>query len=215
MFYKTVLIVILTTSFFYAESFKRVNPTPTAKMLENQSNAKVCESPMLANNEITDQFKYGCFCGKDYPKVDKESNRNFKDLTRAERLKHVESLFLIKPYDEIDAICQQHDICYLYQGKKAKVCNDAIYDELHVLGHEFRDANNSLKNQQCYHLSSDIASVFRTIFASADDEDTIFDAGMLFFNTSITIANKTFQEAIDTLINHDERYPEQKCISPK
>ena len=213
MFYKILFIFIVATAFIYAENFSRVNPKPTIKMLENQANATPCASPVMAKDEITDQFKYGCFCGKNYPNVDKNSTVSFTKLNKAERIKRIESFYLIEPYDEVDAICQQHDICYLYRGKRAKRCNDTIYDELHTLAYKFREADDKLHNRQCYNLSSDMASVFRTIFASADDQDTLFEAGMLLLSTSITMANKTFQESIDLMIRHQVRYPKHKCIS--
>jgi chaperonin cofactor prefoldin len=105
----------------------------------------------------------------------------------------------------------------LYQGKKAKACNNAIYDELYLLINKFEEANQTLENKQCQNLSSDIASVFKTIFTTADDENSIFQLGALLFNTSLTVARKTLEESVDTIIEQGARYPQKdkKCLVPK
>jgi len=214
MIYKILFIYLLTFSLLNAETFKEINPAPSKKMLENQLNAKPCSSPIVASEDISKSFKYGCFCGKNYPKIYNTSTQDVKILDKKQRVDIIESYFLVKPYDDIDAVCKQHDLCYLYQGKKAKVCNNAIYDELHILVDKFKDANQTVENRQCQNLSRDIASVFKTIFASADDQNSLFEIGMLFFNTSITIAHKTLEESIDTVINQGARYPKKdhKCL---
>jgi hypothetical protein len=217
MYLKILLILPLFFSLLVAETFEKINPAPTKKMIEIQKQAKACSQPITANEKVSKNFKYGCFCGKNYPKTYNTTSQDFRKLSQKQRKEIIESYFSLEPYDDIDAVCKQHDLCYLYQGKKAKICNNAIYDELHLLVDKFKTAENTPKNKQCKNLSSDIASVFKTIFAPADDEDNLFEIGMLFFNTSITIANKTLEESIDTIIDQGERYPkkDQKCLTKK
>ena len=217
MFLKILLILPLFFSLLLAETFKEINPAPTKKMVEIEKEAETCASPIAANEDISKKFKYGCFCGENYPKIYNTNTQDVRGLDKKQRVDIINSYFAVKPYDEIDAICKQHDLCYLYQGKKAKVCNNAIYDDLHLLVDKFKDSNQTVENKQCQNLSTDIASVFKTIFAVADDEKNLFDIGMLFFNTSITIANKTLEESIDTIVDQGARYPkkEYKCLTKK
>ncbi len=50
-------------------------------------------------------------------------------------------------------------------------------------------------------------SVFHTIFAPSDDDDTLFDIGILMINGALTAFNKGFQESLDILTKEEERYP--------
>lgn len=217
MFLKILLILPLFLSLLISETFKEINPAPTKKMIEIQKEAKDCSTPIVADEKVSKNFKYGCFCGKNYPKIYNTNTQDVRNLDKKQRVDIIKSYYTLKPYDDIDALCKQHDLCYLYQGKKAKVCNNAIYDELHILVDKFKDVNQTVENKQCQNLSTDIASVFKTIFTSTDDGNNIFEIGMLFFNTSITIANKTLEESIDTVIDQGVRYPEkdQKCLTKK
>ncbi len=217
MFYRILILFMVSFSAIFANSFEKINPAPTTKMVQNQAKAKICPNPLPADEKLSEEFKYGCFCGKNYPDIKDENEEDFRKLTKAQRVKLIEQYYLIKPYDAIDAICQQHDICYLYQGKRAKVCNDAIYHDLEALATKFRVNGTIKKEEQCSYLASDIASVFTTIFASAEDEDNIFEIGALFFNTGITLAHKTFEESLDTVMKKQKRYPpkEERCLFPK
>ena len=214
MFYRIVFIFTLIFNLSHATTFKEVNPKPTKTMLENQKNAHLCPHPIEAKEEISEEFKYGCFCGKDYPKVDKNDKKDFRDLNETVRLERIEKLFKIKPYDDLDTVCMQHDICYLYQGKEAKVCNRAIYDDLSSISDTFEEKNATLENEQCMNLADDMASVFQTFFTLADDEDSLFDLGISMMTTGITVTNKFIQESVDTINDQGDRYPKNghRCL---
>ncbi|CAA6802676.1 MAG: Unknown protein [uncultured Sulfurovum sp.] len=214
MFFKILLILSFTFSLAISETLESVDTKRKQEILKKSVKNKTCTFPVTANEEISENFKYGCFCGKNYPQMEdnNSSTKDFKKMNKSQRSKVIESYQAIEPYDDIDAICKEHDICYLTYGKRAKICNDTIYNELHTLADKFKKENKSRNNKQCQHLSKDIASVFKTIFASADDEDSFIDYGKLMFTTSITIANKLFQESLDSMIA-EKRYPEKehKC----
>ncbi|CAA6807220.1 MAG: Unknown protein [uncultured Sulfurovum sp.] len=214
MKYKLLFALTLTFSLLNGYSFEKINPSPSKKMLENQLKAQTCTSPVMASETISEDFKYGCFCGKNYPITDNNKTKDFRKLKKNERIKLIETFYSIKPYDDIDKICMQHDICYLYKGKKSKACNRAIYSELKSLSKEFKVHNELKKNRQCKYLSNDIASVFRTIFASSDDKMNMLEFGSLMFNTSITIAQKTVEKSFETVTQQDQRYPpkEERCL---
>jgi len=213
MFYKILLTSTLLLTLINADSFQKLTPPLTKEITQIINNAHVCTFPLKASHKLTDNFKYGCFCGKEYPKLDSNKTDDFKKLTQNERQDEILKLYSIKPFDDIDKSCQQHDICYLYYGKKAKVCNDAIYDDLSELADLFK-INQTLKDEQCSNLSTDMASVFKTFFAMADDEDSIFDFGMLMVNTGIIAGSKVMQESVDIMTKSEERYPRrgQQCL---
>ena len=216
MYFKILIILALTFSSLYSTVFEKINPPPTEIMLKNQLKANSCSAPIAANEELSEDFKYGCFCGKEYPKVYNTSTQDFKKLDKKQRLELIESYFLVKPYDDIDAVCKQHDLCYLYQGKQAKSCNNAIYNDLHNLVKKFKKLNQTVENKQCQNLSLDIASVFKTIFASADDT-SIFDMGSLMYHTAVSLASKTLEESVDTILDQGKLYPNKnyKCLINK
>lgn len=175
----------------------------------------VCKNPAIASTNLVETFKYGCFCGKDYPNIKHPSKKNYRDLNNTQRQELILKYEEIEAYDDIDEACKQHDICYIKKAKKAKSCNELIITRLDDIEKSFKKYDlDNLKNRQCKHLAYDIRSVFNTMFAPADDEDTIFDFGMLVFNTGITIANKSIQESVDTLGSHPPRYPAkgEKCL---
>ena len=216
MFYKILLTSTLFLTLTNADSFQQLAPTPTEQINKIIDTAQPCSFPIKASHKLTDNFKYGCFCGKEYPKLDSNRTEDFKKLTKDERYHEILKLYSIKPFDDIDKTCQEHDICYLYYGKKAKVCNDAIYDNLSNLSDVFK-INQTLEDEQCSNLSLDMASVFKTFFAMADDEDSIFDIGMLMVTTGMIAGNKAMQESVDIVTRSEERYPKrgQQCLLNK
>ena len=198
-----------------SDTFKEIDSKPKQEILKKVVKNKSCTSPKMANEDLSENFKYGCFCGKDYPRADNNRTQDFRKMNKEERTKVIESYLPIEPYDDIDAICKQHDICYLIHGRVVRDCNEAIYDDLHALADKFKANKELSNNKQCRHLAKDIASVFRTVFTIADDEDSFFDYGRLMFNTSITLANKTMEESLDTIIKQRKRYPDdyEKCLT--
>ena len=177
--------------------------------------ANSCDTPAVASDDLNAKFRYGCFCGEHYPRIEHPSKKNYRDLNRTQRQELIEEYQKIDAYDDIDEVCKEHDICYLAYGREAKVCNDRIYNQLKTLEKKFDKASdNNLINKQCINLAFDISSVFNTIFSPSDDEDSLFDLGMLMFNGAVTASNKVLQESVDTIGHHAPRYPaiHQKCL---
>lgn len=181
-------------------------------------NALSCDNPAVAEDNLTKTFRYGCFCGEEYPKIEHPSKINYRELNSTARKELIKQYREIEPYDDIDRVCQEHDICFIAHGKKAKECNDAIYKSLNELEDKFRRyEEENLTNEQCKNLAFDIGSVFNTIFSPSDDEDTIFDFGMFMVNGAITVTNKMGQEIADSLIDNGQRYPPKgvRCLVKK
>ena len=194
-FYKKISIIFLSFSYLYA--------TP-------------CKNPAVASDNLNSKFRYGCFCGKNYPSIKHPSKKSYKELNTTQRKELIAEYQKIDAYDDIDKVCKEHDICYIIHGREANVCNDRIYSQLKTIEKIFDKANdNNVTNEQCKNLAFDIGSVFHTIFSPSDDENTIFDFGMLMFNGAITATNKVVQESADTLSDDNPpRYPalHEKCL---
>ena len=196
MFYKKLFILIIFLSYgsLYA--------TP-------------CEYPAVASDDLSKKFRYGCFCGKDYPKIEHSSKKSYKDLNKTARQELILKYKGIDAYDDIDKICKEHDLCYIRYAKEARVCNDKAYNNFNWIEKEFSDTSeNNLSDEQCKNLAYDMGSLFHTIFLPADDEDTFFDFGMLMVNGAITATTKVLQESTDTISDDTPRYPliNQRCI---
>jgi len=178
-----------------------------------------CKHPAVAEDNLSKTFRYGCFCGENYPKLMHPSGKSYRKLNTKERQELIAQYQAIEPYDDIDKVCQTHDICYIQEGKKARSCNQALYHSLNEMEETFQaHAETNITSAECQHLAFDIGSVFNTIFAPSDDDDTIFDLGMLMVNGGITAGNKVLQESADTLSDSDTpRYPPAgiKCLQEK
>ena len=177
--------------------------------------ATSCKNPAVADDNLSKKFRYGCFCGENYPDIKHPSKKSYRELNTTARQELIEQYQSIDAYDSIDEACKVHDICFIKHGKQAKVCNDSIVKSLTDIKDKFsKEADDNVTNAQCRDLAFDIGSVFHTIFSPADDEDTIFDFGMLMFNGAITATNKVGQEAADTLSDNAPRYPAKgvKCL---
>ncbi len=175
-----------------------------------------CSSPATATEDLNQSFRYGCFCGENYPTIEHPSKKSYRDLNQTERKRLIQSYQQITPYDDIDRICQAHDICYVQEGRKSRSCNEKLSQDLLILEQKFNaQSEQNLSNEQCRNLAFDIASVFNTIFAPSDDDDTIFDLGMLMVNGAIISSNKILQASSDTLSDYNNsHYPKQgeKCL---
>jgi len=162
---------VLFSSHIYANAFEKLNLALNQAMKENQDKAQPCKSPALAEKNFLKSFHYGCFCGKNYPNIKHPSHKEYQDLTLNERQELIAQYYKIKPFDDIDTVCMQHDICYLSQGKKSQSCNNSLYKELKKIKHAFRNTSKRKEPhiKRCRHLSTDMALVFKTIFTLGED----------------------------------------------
>ena len=206
---------LLSTS-FYADDFTKLNPTMTKKMQTNQHNATLCSHPALAQESFDDTFRYGCFCGKNYPALEHPSKKPYQLLDLQERGELIALYYQIKPYDSIDEACMKHDICYIYKGKEAQACNDALQKSLEKIENYFSKLPAAQKRdstpRRCETLASDMGAAFRTIFTTGDDISAS-RFGMFALSTPITMASKTLQQTARAF-QDGSNYPlmHEKCI---
>ena len=98
-------------------------PWPADAETLRKSPPSVC-SPVVAKQRVSKGFKYGCFCGKDHPKIEPTNQRRIEDMTHAERTSLVREYLSMAPIDDLDAACQHHDICWVRHGRPTTSCND-------------------------------------------------------------------------------------------
>ena len=198
MRYTSILLLMLFVNLLNAVDFTELNPEPTKAMLLSEANATVCSSPSFPTTKFTKTFAYGCFCGQNYPALEHPSKKHYTDMNQTQREELIVQYYAVKPYDDIDAVCLQHDICYLYKGEEAQVCNDSIYSSLRDLEKTFksnyRDNKRNKKQRRCKNLSSDMASVFKTIF-TVTENTSLARKGAFTINTPITLISKLFRNS--------------------
>jgi hypothetical protein len=205
-----LIIILITLNFLYANDFARLNSSPTIQMLQNQKNAKPCSNPAKAKENFDSDFRYGCFCGKKYPNIVSDNNESYQTLGRVQRDKLIEKYYKIKPYDDIDALCMQHDICYIYEGREDQLCNDVMYSSLRDLSDKFyeqaRGEDSNSKAMRCQRLSSDIGAIFKTIFGAGDNLSMMRFGMFMMINTPMTMVSKGIQKASHGM-NDSPTYP--------
>jgi len=206
----TLPFIVMTLIFntLQANEFETLNLPLTQEMKKNQSSATICDNPAVAQKKLPEKFRYGCFCGKDYPNIKLSTQTSYKKLNTIQKESLIAQYYKIKPYDTIDKVCMLHDICYISKGKDVQTCNDALYNNLTDIKKAFRKKSRhkskKSKERRCKNLSSDMASLFKTIFTAGDDTP-LPRIGAFIFNTPMTLSSKLI---------HTSKYPRkgEPCI---
>lgn len=200
----------------YGDDFARLNSSPTPTMLENMKDAKYCTNPAPAKSNLDSDFRYGCFCGKNYPLIYSDTGKSYRKLDRDKREKLVEKYYKIKPIDSIDELCMKHDVCYIYTGREDPICNDIMFDELKKVSSYFfeqaKQEGRKSKAMRCERLSYDIARVFKTLFTSRENLSMTRMGIFMMINTPITAMSKTLQTTAHGF-SDDTLYPlpDERC----
>jgi len=212
----TILMLFISINLLYSNDFDRLNSSPTQEMLLNKKNSKLCNNPAMAKENFDNDFKYGCFCGKNYPNLKSDTKKEYKYLSRMEKDKLISKYYLIKPYDDIDNMCMQHDICYIHEGREDQLCNDVLYSEMRLLSNKFyeeaRGQDSNSKAMRCERLSSDIAVIFKTIFGAGNNLSMMRFGMFMMVNTPMTVMSKGIQKMSHGM-NDSSLYPlpNEKC----
>jgi len=196
----TLLLIAFTLTFTHlqANSFENLSLPITQKMEKNKKEAMVCGNPAIAPKKLRKEFRYGCFCGKDYPNIQHPSGKAYLSLNHNEKEELIANYYSIKPYDTIDETCMRHDICYISQGTQTQTCNDAFYVELKKIKKAFKHSvikkHRHSNERRCQNLASDMASVFKTLFTIGEDT-SLTRMGAFTANTPITISLRLFNRS--------------------
>lgn len=74
-----------------------------------------CKTPRVGRRLDGSNFKYGCFCGANHPKIDRsEVTSPPSNAIAVERISR--RILSVRPVDKLDSFCQRHDLCLLEFG---------------------------------------------------------------------------------------------------
>jgi len=154
-----------------------LRPLLTPKLNQALSSAVECANPAAAHLNLSSRFKYGCFCGSNHPKIESPERKPLTSLSSDEREMIIAKYLAIKPIDDIDTICRDHDICWILRGEGDGRCNDEFRSRLDYLGEAMdmkrKDLNLDINSYvfKCRCLASDISTSFLTIFVAEHYEN--------------------------------------------
>ncbi len=200
---------------FAKDPFTDLNPPLTPQMQKARERAIECKNPAIAEEKFDKSFRYGCFCGEDYPKIEPTVDKPVEELTYTERKALIARYYAIKPYDTIDAACQSHDICYIYNGEDSQECNDAFYRRMQQVYDAYdktpEGGKPGTKAWRCRMLASDLSAIFKTIFTAGDDISAS-RFSIFAMITPFTIANKIVRESALTFSERSGYpLPHERC----
>lgn len=102
--------------------------------------SRECRAPALARKSRGADFRYGCFCGSDHPRIaipDGGWARDYRAISAEQRREQVLDLYRVRPVDSIDLACRNHDICMLHKGSRAERCDRDFQDHLSAIQRYF------------------------------------------------------------------------------
>lgn len=141
-----------------------------------------CGPAITAVRKVDRNFKYGCFCGGGHPGFTHPSGLAESALSAAQRKELALTYYGVEPFDDIDAACQAHDVCWLLNGEGNARCNRALFERMDYLYRQFDDATLPWARDEeghwetakrCAALSGDIF-LSSTVMAEKVGEDSIF-----------------------------------------
>ena len=179
----------------------KLYPEQTAAIRDAKLAATPCINPAAANRWDGSNFRYGCFCGKNHPQLEHSSKKTLQSMTVDERYEFVAEYFRIEPWDDIDAACRDHDVCWILNGERIE-CNRELSRRLTGLKERFDQewlrlnpewyfklfstgalVRSELRN--CGYLAEDIAKGFRMAVVpgnASNLSDAIISGAALLFS---------------------------------
>ena len=152
-------------------------PFPEAKLAERRaflqkamttfqrdSDSVTCANPAVPTGlKDAKNWRYGCFCGGNYPSFDASLSGDSL----------LQKYYSIRPKDEIDRACRDHDVCYVNYGVGDGGCNQVLSNDLSALFDAYMEARKKLPEKvdgkrpysKCTQTILDIEFAFETAFA--------------------------------------------------
>jgi hypothetical protein len=190
----------------------------TLPLVKAYAAAVECPAPEPAVFNVSPKFKYGCFCGKGHPGFTyKEDHREIPDadLNEEQRTKLIARYLSVRPYDEIDAVCQAHDVCWIMHGREEPECNKAYRKKLQMIEWDLRELiwlryrNNDhvdTPEWRCMNLASDMAfagNIFAEKYANpAENEVNVVKRGATWIIAGAYAINRL---AVNPIIDYPSR----------
>ena len=141
--FAALLFLLATTGLACASATYRPDPEAfpplNAAIQSAIESARPCARPALATTTLGRDFRYGCFCGRDYPRIKIASGgwaKDYRSIPAKERRARVLDLYRIRPIDTVDLACRNHDICMLDSGSRSERCDRDFGDHLAAI-HRF------------------------------------------------------------------------------
>jgi len=162
------ILVLVLSSTAHAGSTRHdveISPPSSRALRKALAHAEVCSDPAPARVNVSPGFRYGCFCGAGHPGLARDKRP--KHMTPRERKKLIARYYAVRPVDAIDAACQAHDVCWIWNGRHAVACNEAFEDTMRGLRREFKDAGRS----SCARLALDMQMAASYVMPSASWRD--------------------------------------------
>jgi hypothetical protein len=95
--------------------------------------AESCEKPADPDIREGSHFRYGCFCGGGFP----------EGLTAPDTATLITKYYSIRPHDDIDAACRDHDVCWILRGSGFVACNGVLARRTWQLKTDFAENGGS------------------------------------------------------------------------
>lgn len=125
-------------------------------------------------------FKYGRFCGANYPGLTHASGKDTCTLSETELLELARDYYRIRPIDDIDAACQNHDVCWLLNPNDKYQCNKNFKKTLDELRNKWErhapQYTNTTQNR-CASLAMDMS--YASFLMENTSSNTTEEAGLL------------------------------------
>ena len=195
-----------------------LRPSLTPALGEALATAKECEDPVWAVVNLSADFKYGCFCGKNHPDLPTPGYKPLESLSALERAELIKRYYSIRPIDSIDSACRDHDVCWILRGEGDGRCNlelrrrlSYIYDAMHS-GHRIGDEES--KRDRCAKLAIDMSVVFSTIVVDDRYKNPLDSAGSLVARTVGTAFVLPFLVTVQPFELSNSPYPFalERCV---
>lgn len=157
-------------------------PPPNDALNEARERSKSCSNPAPAR-KVLDPFRYGCFCGRRYPGLAPAEVAEDRELTTGQKLSLIERYYEVAPYDALDAACQDHDVCWIWNGGPELECNDEFHRTLKQIRRELKAEiswnETDTRQYRCALLALDMASAANQVFPATSEEPLIGESNFL------------------------------------
>ena len=206
----------------------KLDPFLLAQIKDAINNSQKCGAPVAGRVNLSPSFRYGCFCGREWPKPTRlEKEKKFDSMSLPEKAEVLKYYFKIRPIDDIDLACRDHDVCYLINGDYNADCNKALMNQMKFI-HDVMDGisqSNSQRNNipltktkewRCKILAHDIYGVYLTIFATNNTDDPVNDYSLDVVRGAFTPVVVAAAAAFRSSIWSSDPYPheDERCILP-
>lgn len=115
----------------------KLYPADTEDLRTAKREAKTCANPAFPRMADGNEFKYGCFCGANHPAHASGSMGALSSLSPTDKATLVAKYFGALPFDDLDSLCRDHDVCWIINGGPTRDCNEHFGHEMLKIASDF------------------------------------------------------------------------------